>query len=142
MTRADDTLLDLFRDYAAASRGHEPERVAGFYAESFIAAGPRGSAVFKNDDQFHEWLRQVEQFNQSTGMTSMTVVSVQEPLSLSEKHVLVTVDWGARFVKTGDRLITFQIAYLLERSSAGWKILAYVSQKDQEEEMRGLGLIQ
>jgi hypothetical protein len=120
-------LEQLFREYGDRSMGPEPKRIAAFYAEQFIVAGPPGSAVFANDDRFLEWLAQLKAFNQRSGMTSMSVVTLAEPLRLSEKHLLATVTWGARFEKTGDRLIQFTIAYLLETSGDGWKILAYVS---------------
>jgi hypothetical protein len=135
------SLERFFRDYAAASSSSEPERITGFYAESFIAAGPRGSATFKNDSRFIEWLSQLQDFNQRTGMIAMEAVSVYPSLSLSESHQLVSVEWGARFKKTGDRLITFRIAYLLEKVGESWKILANVSEKDQEQEMSKLGLL-
>ena len=47
----------------------------------------------------------------------------------------------ARFEKTGDRAIEFEIAYLTERVGESWRVLGYVSARDQEEEMRALGLL-
>ncbi|HEX3245604.1 MAG TPA: hypothetical protein VHX16_09365 [Chloroflexota bacterium] len=141
MTQADRDWETFFRDYGAAALEPAPERIAALYAESFIVAGPRGSAVYTNDGQFLDWLRQVHEFNESSGMTAMMVVSIKDSTSLSGLHQLVRVEWGTRFKKTGERLITFQISYLLERLSGGWKILAYVSEKDQEEEMRALGVL-
>jgi actin-related protein len=132
----------FFRGYGAAALGTAPERIASFYAESFIAGGPRGSAVFRNDEQFIDWLKQLHQLNKSSGMTAMTVVSITDSKSLSSRHQLVSVEWGARFEKTGERLITFEISYLLERSGDDWKIIAYISEKDQEEEMQALGLLE
>jgi hypothetical protein len=141
MTQTDHAWETFFRNYGADALGAAPERIAAFYSESFIAAGPRGSAVFRNDEQFIDWLMQLHQFNESIGMTAMMVVSINDSKSLSGRHQLVTVEWGARFEKTGERLITFQISYLLERSGEAWKILAYISEKDQEEEMQALGLL-
>jgi hypothetical protein len=51
------------------------------------------------------------------------------------------VRWSARFAKTGDRAIEFEIAYLLERAGASWQLLGYVSERDEVEEMRALGLL-
>lgn len=141
MTSPNLALEPFFRDYAVASVESPVEQIPAFYADSFIASGPRGSAVFKNDEKFIEWLGKIHEFNQRTGMVSMEVVSIEEPVSLSSRHILASVDWGARFRKTGDRLITFRIAYLLEKIGDRWKILAYVSEKDQEDEMRELGLL-
>jgi hypothetical protein len=141
MNGVDSSLKLFFRDYAVASVESPVARIPAFYADSFLVCGPRGSAVFKNDEKFVEWLGQIHEFNQRTGMISMEVVSLEEPLSLSVCNLLARVVWGARFRKTGDRLITFQIAYLLERAGDTWRILAYVSQKDQGDEMRELGLL-
>jgi len=54
---------------------------------------------------------------------------------------LAQVRWSARFEKTGDRAIEFEIAYLIERAGDAWRVLGYVSERDQEEEMRALGLV-
>lgn len=43
----------FFADYAAASG--DPARVAAFYADAFIGAGPRGSGSFKDDEALLEW---------------------------------------------------------------------------------------
>ena len=47
----------------------------------------------------------------------------------------------ARFEKTGDRAIEFEIAYLLERAEESWRVMGHVSARDQEEEMKALGLL-
>ena len=51
---------------------------------------------------------------------------------------LAQVRWSARFEKTGDRAIEFEIAYLIELAEESWRVLGYVSARDQEEEMRAL----
>lgn len=140
MTQANHVWETLFRGYGAAALEGAPERIAAYYAESFIAGGPQGSAVFRNNERFVDWLTQLRQFNLSSGMTAMTLVSIKDSKSLSSRHQLVTVEWGTQFEKTGERPITFEISYLLEGSGEDWKILAYISEKDQEEEMQALGL--
>ena len=57
---------EFFRDYAATSRDPSAERIAAFYAPSFIAGGPRGSAVFNNDAAFLDWLRNLHEFENGT----------------------------------------------------------------------------
>jgi len=142
MTQNDQVWETFFDSYGAASLDAKPERIASFFGESFIAGGPRGSAVFRSDERFLDWLTQLHQFNLNIGMTAMTPVSIKDSRSLSSRHELVTVEWGARFEKTGERTITFQIAYLLEAAGEDWNIIAYISEKDQEEEMRALGLLE
>jgi hypothetical protein len=130
----------FFADYGASALAGEPELVARFYAPSFLTAGPTGSTVHRNDDGFRDWLRQVFAANQATGMTAMEVLAIEEA-PISDSHTLVTVEWGARFAKTGDEVITFRIAYLIELLGEQPAILAYVSHEDQAELMKAKGLI-
>lgn len=129
----------FFTDYAAASQSGDPERVAGFYAGGFVVAGPRGSGAFQNDAAFRAWLKQVLEFNRTSGMESLEVVSTEET-PISREYTMVAVDWGARFQKTGDQRITFRISYIVERIGSP-KILGYVSHEDQEEAMKAKGLL-
>jgi len=131
----------FFQNYAAASLGLDPTVIAAFYAERFVAGAPNGSAVFNNDGQFLQWLEGVQEFNKRTGMKSLGLFALEEPIVLSEHHVLAKVEWGARFKKGGGQLIRFKVAYLLEKKEGHWKVLAYISEKDQESEMRRLGIL-
>jgi hypothetical protein len=132
--------MTFFREYAKISLGDEPEKLAAFYDEAFLVAGPAGSAAFQNNDDFLVWLRQVHDFNQTSGMTGMEVVGVADS-PLSANYTLTTVEWGARFEKTGDELITFEITYILRTSGETPKIVGYISHEDQEEAMKERGLL-
>jgi hypothetical protein len=134
------SLDQFFSRYAELSMCPQPEALATLYAETFIAGGPTGSQAYTNDDRFIAWLRQIADFNRQHGMHSLTVVSIRE-LTLSPIHTLATVTWGARFEKAGDRVIKFEISYLLERARDGWRVLSYISQSDQNEEMTRAGLL-
>jgi hypothetical protein len=131
----------FFERYAEASLTAEPAVLARMYAPTFLVAGPTGSATFANDPRFLEWLAGVRELNQRHGMRALEVVELTS-LPLSPLHLLTTVRWGARFARTGDRRIDFQIAYLVELAPAGPQILAYVSETDQEDEMRRAGLLE
>jgi hypothetical protein len=135
-----EKLYDFFRQYALVSLGSEPEKLAAFYDTSFLAAGPKGGAAFKNDESFLAWLREVHTFNVRSGMTSMTVGTVAE-MPISAEYCLVTVQWAATFQQTGDSPIRFSISYLLRESAGSWKVAAYISHDDQEDAMRRLGLV-
>jgi hypothetical protein len=136
----DSAFADLFRRYATASLGQEPERLAAFYDQSFLAAGPLGAAAFTNDDDFLNWLKQVREFNLKAGMTSLGVVATRD-ISISKEYVLITVRWDARFLQTGDEQIEFEISYILRLAADGPRIAAYISHEDQEAVMRSRGLI-
>ena len=134
------TLRQFFDRYAAVSIGPRPEDLASLYAPTFIVAGPRGSQAFTNDSRFLDWLRTVAEFNREHGMCSLGVVTSRE-VTLSPLRALATITWGAQFEKTGDRVIEFEISYLMEKARDTWKILSYVSQSDQEEEMKRESLL-
>jgi hypothetical protein len=130
----------FFQRYASISIGPAPEKLADFYDASFLAAGPQGVAAFQNDDAFLGWLRQVHQFNAQTGMTALEAIDVRDT-PISNDYALATVRWGARFSKTGEELIEFEISYLLRLTGGGPKVAAYISHEDQEAVMRSRGLL-
>jgi hypothetical protein len=120
--------------------GDDDRAMAAVYAPSFFVAGPTGSMTFANDGRFVDWLAQVRTFNRQHEMNALAPAAVRET-ALSPLHVLAQVRWSARFTKTGDRATEFGIAYLLEQAGESWRVLGYVSERDQEEEMRALGLL-
>jgi hypothetical protein len=130
----------FFGRYAELSMGPQPEALATLYAPTFIVGGPEGSRAFTNDARFVEWLGQVAAFNHQHGLRALRVISIRD-VTLSPLHTLATVTWGAQFEKTGDRLIEFEISYLLERAEDEWRILSYVSRTDQNAEMAKAGLL-
>jgi hypothetical protein len=133
------SLDEFFKRYAEMSTGPHPETLAGLYAPTFIVASPQGSHAFPNDARFVEWLQQLASFNRQHGLRTLAAVSIRE-MTLSPLHTLAVVMWGARFEKTGDRLIEFEISYLLEKAADDWRILSYVSRSDQNAEMEKEGL--
>ena len=134
------TLEQFFTNYAATSMGDDGAALAALYAPSFFVAGPRGSMTFANGARFLEWLTHMRAFNRQHGMHALSPEAVRET-SLSPAHVLAQVRWRVHFEKTGARAIEFEIAYLLERVAESWRVLGYVSERDQEEEMQALGLM-
>jgi hypothetical protein len=134
------TVEQFFAHYAALSMGDDDVALAAAYAPSFFVGGPTGSMTFANDARFLEWLAQVRAFNRQHGMRTISPAAVRETV-LSPLHALAQVRWSARFEKTGDRAIEFEIAYLLEQAADSWRVLGYISARDQQEEMHALGLI-
>ena len=134
------TVEQFFTRYAELSMADDDRATAAMYAPSFVVAGPTGSMTFANDAQFVDWLAHVRAFNREHGMHAVSPAAVRQTV-LSPLHVLAQVRWRARFEKTGDRPIEFEIAYLIERAGESWRVLGYVSERDQEEEMRALGLL-
>lgn len=134
------TVEQFFTRYAELSMGDDHGALAAIYAPNFFVAGPTGSMTFANDARFLDWITQVGAFNRQHGMRALSLAAVRET-ALSPLHVLAQVRWNARFEKTGARAIEFEIAYLVELAGESWRILGYVSARDQQEEMRALGLL-
>jgi hypothetical protein len=134
------TVEQFFTHYAALSMGDDGRALAALYAPSFFVAGPKGSMTFANDAQFLNWLAHVRAFNRQHGMHALSPAAVRKTM-LSPLHVFAQVRWSARFEKTGDRATEFEIAYLLEQAEESWRVLGYVSARDQEEEMRAIGVL-
>lgn len=134
------TVEPFFAQYATLSMGEDERALAAVYAPSFFVGGPKGTMTFANDAQFLDWLVRVRAFNRQHGMLAVSPAAVRETI-LSPIHVLAEVRWEARFEKTGAQAIEFDIAYLLERVEDSWRVLGYISARDQEEEMRALGLL-
>lgn len=133
-------LKPFFEAYSEASMNPDPAILASHYADAFMAAGPMGSAAFKNDKQFLAWLSQVHEFNQQVGMQRPEIVSIRET-PIGDHHAFATVEWSAKFEKTGDERICFEISYLLRILEGKPLILAYVTHKDQEDVMKARGVI-
>lgn len=136
-----ETNQEFFERYARASFGGEPERLADFYDDSFLAAGPAGGAAFNNDDSFLAWLRDVRVFNQKSGMTSLAVESIEEEAQIGHAYQLVTVTWVSTFERTGETPIRFRISYIIRMGADGRRVAAYISHEDQLEAMRQKGLL-
>src|SRR5688572_14180378 len=134
----EERFRDFFRRYALVSLGPEPEKLAEFYDTSFLAAGPKGGAAFKNDETFLSWLRDVHAFNKKTGLTSIAVAGI-DTTPVSASYTLATVEWAAIFQRTGSAAIRFSISYLLRDEAM--RIAAYISHEDQEDVMRAKGLL-
>jgi hypothetical protein len=90
---ADSALELFFRDDAVASVESPAARLPMFYAGSFIASGPRGSAVFKNDEKFVERFGQVHELNGGQPWSPWRSSLFEKPLSLSSRHLLLNAHW-------------------------------------------------
>ena len=117
-TLANMSLDEFFTRYAAISLGPQPKHWRGFMAQPSSSPDRRVVNRSPTKSRFLEWLRQVADFNRQHGMQSLAVVSIQD-MPLSPLHRLATVRWGTRFEKTGDRVIEFEISYLLRRPRTG-----------------------
>jgi len=134
------SLRAFFEAYAEANNKHNLEPLAAMYADSFIAAGPGGNAVFKNDAQFIKWLQELLQWNLQMGMQQIRIVRFAEaPVSDQYRQAIVT--WGAKFEKTCNEEILFDITYYVYLQQDAPRIIMYIAHTDQDALMREKGLL-
>jgi len=134
------SIREFLTEYETLSIGKDLQGLSRMYADDFIVAGPKGAMAFKNDKKFKEWLKQLGQSNEDTGLKSMKIQNIIiTPVGENYGSALAT--WGARFDKTGDKLIEFDITYILYLDEAGPKIVMYITHEDQETVMKKNGLL-
>lgn len=135
----DAKLQKMFDAYEKAYSALDFETSAGFFADTFISAGPKG-AIAQSKSEFKAKAKQAADFYRGVGLEYGKILSTSE-IPLADHHSLVTVHWGVKFRKTGYKLIEFDVSYIIDRTGPEPKIVMFVSHEDEEEAMKRLGLL-
>jgi len=135
-----DIIKGLFAEYEKAFAALDIEKSAGFFADMFISAGPRG-AIAQSKAEFLKLAHQAAEFYKAVGQTSAKILS-QEETAISNEYSLVKVHWGVAFRKTGTRMIEFDVSYLVQKIGPEPKIILFIAHEDEEQAMKELGLLQ
>ncbi len=135
-----DIIKGLFAEYEKAFAALDIEKSAGFFADTFISAGPRG-AIAQSKAEFLKLAHQAAEFYKAVGQTSAKILS-QEETAISNEYSLVKVHWGVTFRKTGTRMIEFDVSYLVQKIGLEPKIILFIAHEDEEQAMKELGLLQ
>lgn len=135
-----DIIRELFAGYEKAFAALDMEKSAGFFADSFISAGPRG-AIAQSKAEFLRMGHQAAEFYRSVGQTSAKILSLEET-GISNEYSLVKVHWGVTFRKTGNRMIEFDVSYLVQKTGPEPKIILFIAHEDEEQAMKELGLLE
>jgi ketosteroid isomerase-like protein len=135
----DASVKKLFSEYEKAFDALDIEKSAGFFADAFISAGPRG-AIAQSKTEFLKMAHQAAEFYKSVGQTSAKILSADET-PVSNEYAMVKVHWGVTFRKTGDRRIEFDVSYLVQKTGDEPKIILFIAHQDEEKAMQELGLI-
>lgn len=128
----------FFEEYGDAFLS--PEVIASFYADCTVAADPSFIGGLKGSREVLKEMKKVVDYQKKTGMRSLSPVSV-EIGEIAAPHYLATVTWGAFFEKTGDKLISFSISYILREEDATFKILTSISHEDERRMRSQLGIL-
>jgi hypothetical protein len=134
----DKRIETLFADYGKSFSALEMRRIAGLYAEQFVAAGPKG-VISQGRDVFLANADKAAEFYRSVGQQSAEMLSAKETW-FGEFYVMVTVHWGARF-KSLPQLVEFDVSYLVQLTDETPKIILFISHEDEQEAMQKLGLL-
>lgn len=135
----DESIKKLFAEYEQAFRALAIEKSAGFFADTFISAGPRG-AIAQSKAEFLKLAHQAAAFYRKVGQTSAQILSADE-IPISNEYSMVKVHWGVTFKKTGDKLIEFDVSYFVQKTVPEPKIIMFIAHQDEQQAMQELGLI-
>jgi hypothetical protein len=134
----DKQLENLFSGYEKAFSNLDFKKSAAYFSDHFISAGPRGT-IAQDKKEFIEKSEQAAAFYKSVGQTSARILSKQE-LPFSDYYSMVTVHWGVTFQKTGDKIIEFDVSYLVQLTGSEPKIILFIAHQDEQQAMEELGL--
>jgi len=129
----------LFTEYEKAFSALDMKKSAGFFADSFISAGPNGT-ITNSKKELLESGQKAADFYRSVGQKSAKIFSLEES-PITDQYSLVKVHWGVTFEKTGGKPIEFDVSYLLQKTGAKPKIILFIAHEDEQKAMKELGLL-
>ena len=132
-----ESLEQYFKRYGESFR--DGDQLAGFYGDCAMASTPAFVGCLKGSEEIRAALAGVAQGQIETGMTHLAPLKV-EATDFDPLHCWAKVRWGAHFEKTKDRLVEFDISYLLRLSGDRYQILIYVAHQDEQAMRQELGL--
>jgi hypothetical protein len=133
-----EQLDTLFKQYEAAFNKLDLKTIAGYYADTFISAGPKGT-IAKSKKDFIEKAGQAADFYRSVGQNSARIVS-KRIMPICNDYSMVVIRWGVTFEKTGTKPIEFDVSYIVQETGSDPKIILFISHEDEEAAMKKLGL--
>ena len=84
--------------------------------------------------------RKASDFYRSVGQKSAKILLLDE-VPITEQYSMVKVHWGVTFQKTGDKLIEFDVSYLVQKVGKEPKIILFIAHQDEQKAMQDLGLL-
>jgi hypothetical protein len=135
----DAKLKKLFDAYEKAYSELDLETTATFFADTFISAGPKGT-IAQSKNEFLSKAKQAADFYRSVGLEHGKILSTKE-IPLGDHHSIIAVHWGVTFRKTGDKLVEFDVSYIVDKTGPEPKIVMFVAHQDEEEAMKKLMLL-
>ena len=135
----DPSIKKLFAGYEAAFAALDVRKQAGYFADTFISAGP-GGAIAQSKAEFLKMADNAAAFYRSVGQTSARILRIEE-VPISNEYSMVKTHWGVTFRKTGDRLIGFDVTYFVMKTGPEPRIIMFIAHQDEQKAMDELGLL-
>lgn len=129
----------FFSDYERAFNDLDVRRQAEMFDDSFMTAGPKG-AIARSKDEFLGMAEQLAAYYRAAGQTSARILEAAES-PISPEYSLVDVHWASTFEKTGDRLIEYDVSYIVRKTGNQLKIVMFIAHEDEEQAMKELGIM-
>lgn len=131
-------LEKLFKEYESAFDRLDLRNIADHYASNFMSAGPTGSTPMTKKD-FLGMCEQASDMYRQMGQSSGRIIS-KKIIPISNEYAMVTVHWGVTFIKTGSRVIEFDVSYIIQEIDDTQQVVLFISHQDEETTLRELGL--
>ncbi len=64
-----------------------------------------------------------------------------DEILISNEYSMVKVRWGVTFRKTENRLIEFDVTYIIQKTGPKPKIIMFIAHQDEEKAMKELSLL-
>ena len=132
-----DRLETLFKQYENAFDKLDLKTIAGFYADTFISAGPKGT-ITQSKKEFEEKAEAAIDFYRSVGQNSARIVS-KRIMPVCNGYSMVVIRWGVTFEKTAAKHAEFDVTYIVQETGADPRIILFISHEDEQEAMKKLG---
>jgi hypothetical protein len=129
----------LFNRYEEAFSRLDFIKISELYGDSFISAGPKGTIAQTKTD-FLNLAEKAAEHYKAMGQRSGKLIEAQED-PITNEYNMVTVRWGVEFEKLGDKLVEFDISYIVQLTGAEPKIIMFITHQDEDEYMKKLKLM-
>lgn len=130
---------DFFSAYEKAFSSLDVQKQAEMFADTFFSAGPKGT-IAQTKAEFLKLADSMAEYYRNIGQQYAKVITLHE-IRISNEYTLVNVHWGARFKKIPDRLIEFDVSYLVQHIGGKYEILLFIAHQDEEAAMKQLGVL-
>lgn len=141
------TIEVFFKDYEKTFQNSingekvDARKVAAFYADTFVQAGPKGTVAVRNDKKFLDAVPKAYEFYNQLGAIFMKIAK-EEITILDEWHAVVKIHWKSDYQKKDGKKVTidYDVHYFVQQHDGSLKIFSFVS-GDEEKLINESGLM-